>query len=139
MGQLGMETTMVCGYEENVILTVENRTSEGLQEEHFVEVPLTGPGNGSRHVPINVEDYIFRGGELEDYSIYELAMVTYSRGVDRATVERYHQRNHTSGRAGLWNRRVFFQAEHSQANSRWTVFQKQEKVPCVIGTPFKPT
>jgi hypothetical protein len=45
---------MVCGYEENVILTVENRTSEGLQEEHFVEVPLTGPGNGSRHVPINV-------------------------------------------------------------------------------------
>jgi hypothetical protein len=67
---------MVCGYEENVILTVENRTSEGLQEEHFVEVPLTGPGNGSRHVPINVEDYIFRGGELEDYSIYELAMVT---------------------------------------------------------------
>lgn len=33
----------------------------------------------------------------------------------------------------LWNRRVFFQSTHSQAESRWTIFQKQEKVPYVVG------
>jgi hypothetical protein len=28
---------------------------------------------------------------------------------------------------------VFFQSQHSQAESRWIIFQKQEKVPCVVG------
>ena len=109
-----------------------------------VSMEERGESTGSSHqVPLNVEDYIFRGNELDDYSIYELAMASYSCSTDKATMERYHQRDRTTrrgpGSSTIWNQRAFFQSAHSQAESRWTVFQKQEKVPCILGikTQFK--
>jgi hypothetical protein len=63
-----------------------------MERGDITEVERT-PTNSPYHTPLNVEDYIFRGDELEDYSIYELSMVSYSRGTAKMTMERYHQRD----------------------------------------------
>lgn len=89
-----------------------------LDEQDITEVQRD-TDSSTRHGPVNVEDYIFRGDELEDYSLYELAMLIYSQGTAQATMERYRLRDQptTQRRARQWNRRVFFQSGHSQSNS----------------------
>lgn len=118
----------------NKTIDIEIVIGMDMDGGNITEVERT-PTNSPHHTPLNVEDYIFRGDELEGYSIYELSMVSYNRGTDKMTMERYRQRDRSPVRqqSRKWNRRVFFRSAHSQAESRWTVFQKLEKVPCVVG------
>jgi hypothetical protein len=68
------------------------------------------------HTPLYVEDYIFRGSDLEEYSIYELAELTYAKGTTERDMNRYVNATETAhtDRQPTWNRRVFFQLEHSK-------------------------
>lgn len=88
------------------------------------------------HTPLYVEDYIFRGSDLEEYSIYELAELTYAKGTTGRDMNRYVNATETAhtDRQPTWNRRVFFQSEHSKAGSRWISFMRRPKIPCIVGT-----
>ena len=88
------------------------------------------------HTPLYMEDYIFRGSDLEEYSIYELAELTYAKGTTERDMNRYvnaTESAHTD-RQPTWNRRVFFQSGHSKAGSRWISFMRRPKIPCIVGT-----
>ena len=77
---------MVYGFNESI--DCEIVTSMDMQQEDVADVQLErSAAFESRHMSINVEDYIFHGDELEDYSIYELTMIMYCRGIDRVTIE----------------------------------------------------
>lgn len=64
-----------------------------MPQGDIMEVQRSSMGSSHTHVPLNVEDYVFHGDELDDYSIYELAMTSYCRTTDRATMERCRQRD----------------------------------------------
>ena len=101
------------------------------------ETQLEDYQDGPRSHPLSlaIEDYIFRGDELEDYSIYELACTTCTKRTTALEKARYmeasnrRQQNETFN----WNRRVQFQSGHSKGESRWTSFLKSPKVPCIVG------
>ena len=65
-------------------------------------------------IPLYVQDYIFRGAELEEYSLYELMGVAYAKGATKTEMDRYANATEASPSEGrsLWNRRVLFQPQH---------------------------
>jgi hypothetical protein len=93
--------------------------------------------------PLLVEDYIFRGHELDDYSIYELACMTTAKGSTSGEQQRYKEANELlagSDERSCWNRKVFFLSQHSRAKTRWISFLRNPKVPCIVGErPFSLT
>lgn len=86
-------------------------------------------------IPLYVQDYIFRGAELEEYSLYELMGVAYAKGATKTEMDRYANATEASPSEGrsLWNRRVLFQPQHSKVESRWISFMRHPKVPCIVG------
>lgn len=94
----------------------------------------TDSGPSSYSLSLLVEDYIFRGDELEDYSIYELTCLTCSKGSTDSERDRYVKASESlsEGETLSWNRRVLFRPGHSKVQSRWTSFLKSPKVPTII-------
>ena len=107
---------------------------DGLPDED--EEASISDGPQSHPLSLGIEDYIFRGDELHDYSIYELACITCAKGTtagERARYVEVTQKSPERDRPRNWNRRVLFQPEHSKADSRWTSFLRHPKVPCIVG------
>jgi len=94
-----------------------------------------------RPLPLLVEDYIFRGDELEDYSVYELACLTCAKNTTPSERNRYIEalQSLEAGTKPSWNRRVPFQSAHSRALSRWICFLTHPKVPCIVGKRHSPS
>lgn len=107
-------------------------------EEATSSVNEASSGNDSQSSSLSlpVEDYIFRGTELDDYSIYKLACVTCVKRTTATEKARYidlSQRGEQNENSTSWNRRVLFQSEHSKSKSRWISFLRHSKVPCIVG------
>jgi hypothetical protein len=84
--------------------------------------------------PLYIQDYIFRGQELDEYSVYELAAITSAKATTRREMDRYLMRGtEPSHRGPAWNRHVFFLPEHLKADSRWISFLRRPKVPVIVG------
>jgi|SRR5271155_4969511 len=100
-----------------------------------MDVDIDLASSSPLHVPVNVEDYIFRGHELTDYSIYELAMVAYAKATTKTEMSRYNQAQQLTYMESSkpWNRRVLFLQMHTKAATRCIMFQRNTKVPCIIG------
>jgi Helitron helicase-like domain at N-terminus len=80
----------------------------------------------------SVEDYIFRGDELEQFSVYEMAMSTVAEDCSDDEIERYlrsQERENNRGRP--WDKRVFFQTGHKKQQRRWTRVLRSQEVPRV--------
>src|SRR4051812_32196993 len=75
-------------------------------------------------LPLLVEDYVFHGEELEDYSIYELACLTSAKGTTVFERDKYMNacKLSPSTECSCWNRRVLFQPGHSKSQTRWISF-----------------
>jgi hypothetical protein len=90
-------------------------------------------GNLNR-IPGVVEDYIFRGNELEDMSMYEMVMMTQVVDGDENQFQRYRESLNGHRRRGRpWNKKIFLLPQHSQSASRWISFRSEPCVPCVYG------
>jgi len=94
--------------------------------------------SSTKPLPLLVEDYIYRGEELEDFSIYELACLTCPKNTSALERERYIRACESlrDDQTLTWNHRVFFQPAHSKAKSRWISFLREPKVPCIAGNSF---
>jgi hypothetical protein len=102
----------------------------GRQPEH--------EGQGDQEnitVPDVVQDYIFRGEELNDRSIYEMEMETKCVTMTEEERERYEYSIEQGVHAGRpFLERVRFQIQHSRASSRWIMLRSKQVVPCIFGT-----
>src|SRR5579859_5937255 len=85
-------------------------------------------------MPLNVEDYIFRGQELQGYSVYELAMVAFRKGTNTAEMERYARvvESLSTNESTRWNRRVSFQQDHSRPEGGIKMDCVQEASMCAM-------
>jgi hypothetical protein len=86
-------------------------------------------------LPLVVENYIFRGEELEYYSIYELTCMTCPKNTTATEKDQYVRACESlkEDQSLTWNHCVFFQQAHSKAKSRWISFLREPKVPCIVG------
>jgi hypothetical protein len=116
-----------------MVCDLENSSSDSEtlsdSEDHHERQSATKP------LPLLVEDYIYRGEELEDFSIYELACLTCPKNTSAVERERYIRACESlrDDQTLTWNHRVFFQSTHSKAKSRWISFLREPKVPCITG------
>ena len=95
--------------------------------------------NDSTSVPIAVQDYIFRGDQLQDYSLYELTMWTTVENIssDRWTKYLGAYAAPDAFQSTKWQVRVQMNDEHPRqvyGSVRVVMFHKAERVPLLIGT-----
>ena len=99
-------------------------------DDDVVDIEM-GNSNG---IPGMVEDYIFRGNELEDMSLYEMVMMTQVVDGNEKQFERYRESLNGHRRRGRpWNKKIFLLLQHSEATSQWISFRSEPCVPCVYG------
>jgi hypothetical protein len=111
---------------------VENHESE----DEKVHLEPTPPSNLSKAI----EDYIYRGDALQNYSIYELNRKTECVSTSPQKKENYNRSLRESGmrRGRLYNERICFQTCHSHESSQWTMMRSKQVVPCILGIIFLP-
>jgi hypothetical protein len=110
----------------------DNELEEGTEsEEDVVDVEIS---DSMDTIPTAVEDYIYRGDDLENLSIYELCMFTQTLNGDEEEFERYRKSlTQLRQRGRPWNERVFFHVTHSNSSRRWIRVRTEPCVPCVYG------
>ena len=88
------------------------------------------------NIPAVVENYIYRGNECEDMSLYEMAMKTEVRPMTALQWEKYashlDSNKITAGRQ--LNLKSRFQRPHSKEQTHWISFYTNDKTPVVYGT-----
>jgi hypothetical protein len=87
------------------------------------------------NIPAVVENYIYRGRECEDMSLYEMAMKTEVKPMTTAQWEKYasylDSNEITAGRHP--NPKARFQPSHSKERTHWITFYTNDKTPVVYG------
>jgi hypothetical protein len=101
---------MVCDLENS---SSDSETLGNSEEGHERQ-------SATQLLPLLVEDYIYHGEELENFSIYELACLTCPKNMSALERERYIRACESlrDDQTLTWNRQVFFEAAHSKAKSR---------------------
>jgi hypothetical protein len=121
-----------------VVLTSDDMEEEGVDSEENqggeeVEVPV--PGSVITSMPNAIEDYVFRGESLTDYSVYDICRNTECVATSAEGREKYEkaisERGTHVGRP--YNERVSFQPQHSRESSRWISIRSKKVVPCILG------
>jgi hypothetical protein len=86
-----------------------------------------------------VEDYLYRGERLSNYSLYEMNQKTECVPMSTVENERYQRsiRQEETHRGRPFNERICFQAQHSRQSYRWIKIRSKEVVPCIIGMSFQ--
>jgi hypothetical protein len=106
-------------------------------ERHTVSSDI---GDSTSLVPtIAVQDYIFRGDQLQDYSLYELTMWTTVVTMSHDKWMSYLAAcdSPEKSQSSKWQVRVAMRDEHPQqiyGSVRAVMFHKAERVPLLIGT-----
>ena len=105
-----------------VMLTSDDMEEEGVDSEENqcgeeVEVPV--PGSVMTSMPSAIEDYVFRGESLTDYSMYDICRNTECVATSAEGREKYEKAISEKGtHAGRpYNERVSFQSQHSRESS----------------------
>jgi hypothetical protein len=90
-------------------------------------------------MPVAIEDYVFRGDRLCNYSLYEMYRDTECVPMSFSEKEKYERSIEERGmhRGRPYNERVMFQALHSRHCSRWTILRSKRSVPYIIGILIK--
>lgn len=121
-----------------VVLTSDDMEEEGANGEESldgeeVEVPVSD--SIMTCMPSAIEDYVFRGESLTDYSVYDICRNTEYVATSAEGKEKYEkaisERGTHAGRS--YNERVFFQSQYSRESSRWISIRSKKMVPCILG------
>jgi hypothetical protein len=115
--------------------------SEGATTRDIEEEVIVDEAPPIQVLPSMIEDFIFRGEELNGYNLYEMYRDTESVGTSVQEMERYNRSLEKDGThvGRPYNRRVYFQAQHSKHSLRWTIIRSKQMVPCILGTTSIPT
>jgi len=109
-----------------------NNDSEETMERTQVE---TGQFS---NIPAVVENYIYRGRECDDMSLYEMTMETEVKPMTAAQWEKYTSQldsnKITAGRH--LNQKARFLPPHSKERTHWICFYTNDKTPVVYGAPY---
>jgi hypothetical protein len=110
-------------------------TDEGDEDE---EVDLN---TVATKLPKAIEDYIYRGDRLEDYSIYEMHRKAECVTMSIQDKEKYLNAisNRATRRGRPYNERICFKPHHSCQSSQWMMIRSKQAVPCIFGMPHAPT
>lgn len=79
-----------------------------------------------------VENYIYRGKECDDMSVYEMTMKTRIRSVTQEQKDKYATA-HLNGNE-RYTKKSLFSNRHSRATSHWIHFTRDDMTPVVYGT-----
>jgi hypothetical protein len=90
------------------------------------------------NIPAVVENYIYRGSECEDMSLYEMAMKTEVRPMTALQWEKYasHLDSNEITVGRQLNPKSRFRRPHSKEQTHWISFYTNDKTPVVYGTPL---
>jgi len=106
-----------------------DRNSDDENEPDGVSVEVGDVVTGTA-----VEDYIYRGTELEDYSLYEMSMSAVAEDCTEVNRAKYREWLLDPKRPGRpWHQRVFLKPQHRRADKRWIRMLPTDRVPCVYG------
>jgi hypothetical protein len=100
-----------------------------LQEHRTTGIPA------SSNISLPILNYMYRGDECEDMSVYEMSSWTDVIRVTDETTMRYRDRHaSTSRNQTKWTQKVAFRAIHPNTHSHWISFYKEAHTPVIIGT-----
>jgi hypothetical protein len=90
-------------------------------------------------IPVAVEDYVFRGDRLSNYSLYETYRDTKCVSMSHSEKEKYLRsiEERAKHRGQPYNERIVFQTPHSRHLSRWTIVRSRPSVPYIVRISFK--
>jgi len=121
----------------------QDETNDDIEETQYTvgsghdvnadeEVELDTDAN---KLPKSIEDYVYRGDELENYSLYEMHRKAECIPMSMQEKEKYLYaiRNQASHRGRPYNERICFKSSHSCESSRWMMIRSKQAVPCIFG------